>query len=202
MTISLDDILAQDSMYRRHFMNTLPGPRGVHLIGTKGHRGNENLGVFSSVVHLQASPPLLGFVLRPLTVPRETYHNILATRHYTINTLQASWLEAAHQTSANYPVGTSEFSATGLEIFYSDQLKAPYVARSPVKIGLEYVETHAIHGGTQFVVGRILEVILPNDEVIAETGHVNHLALESLTVAGLDTYYELKTNRQLPYART
>ncbi|MEL6274625.1 MAG: flavin reductase, partial [Bacteroidota bacterium] len=197
MTLSLADILAQDSMFRRHFMNTLPGPRGVHLIGTKGHRGNENLGVFSSVVHLQASPPMLGFVLRPLTVPRETYHNILAIGHYTINTLQPHWLEAAHRTSANYPVGVSEFTATGLQPHYSERLKAPYVAQSPVKIGLEYVETHIITGGTQFVVGKIIEVILPNEEVVADTGHINHILLESLTVAGLDTYYELKNSHKL-----
>ena len=201
MHLTLDDILAQDPMYRRHFMNTLPGPRGVHLIGTKGHRGSENLGVFSSVVHLQASPPMLGFVLRPLTVPRETYHNILATGHYTMNTLQTGWLEAAHQASANYPVGTSEFSVTGLEPYYSEQLKAPYVANSPVKIGLEYVETHAIHGGTQFVVGRVIEVILAHEAIIADTGHIDHLALESLSVVGLDTYYTPKSKQQLPYAR-
>jgi len=76
MHLSLADIMDMESMYRRNLMNTLPGPRGVHLLGTKGHNGVENLGVFSSVVHIGANPPMLGFIMRPLTVPRQTYHHI------------------------------------------------------------------------------------------------------------------------------
>lgn len=201
MTIHLADILAQENMYRRHFMNSLPGPRGVHLIATKGHRGVENVGVFSSVVHLQASPPLLGFIMRPLTVPRGTYHNILATKHYSINTLHPDWLAAAHQTSANYPLSTSEFTETGLTPVYSDTLKAPYVAESLVQIGLEYVEEHHLHGGTLFVIGKVLEVRIANEKAIAPTGHLDHAMLDTLTVAGLDTYFESKNPKRMPYAR-
>jgi flavin reductase (DIM6/NTAB) family NADH-FMN oxidoreductase RutF len=203
MTITPTDLLAQDTHYRRAFMNTLPGPRSAHLIATKGHRGSENVAVFNTIVHLQASPAMIAFVLRPLTVPRETYHNILATGHYTINTIHPTWLDAAHQTSANYPIGVSEFTEAGLETHYSKTVKAPYVANSPVKIGLEYVETHEIHGGTRLVVGRVIEIILPDEEgVIAETGHVNHGKLDSLVVAGLDTYYTLGKGRRMNYART
>ncbi|PHI20193.1 flavin oxidoreductase [Lewinellaceae bacterium SD302] len=201
MRLSLADILAKDGHFRRNFMNTLPGPRTAHLIGTKGHRGNENLGVFNTVVHLQASPPLMGFILRPLTVPRETYHNILANRHYTINTIHPDWLDAAHQSSANYPVGTSEFAATNLKAHYSEGHQAPYVAGSPVKIGLEYVETHQLHGGTSFVIGRVIEVILENEQAISESGHLNHELLETMTVAGLDRYYLPQKEQQKEYAR-
>ncbi len=200
MQLLLEDILAQDSSYRRNFINSLPGPRSLHLIGTKGHRGNENIGVFNTIVHLQASPPMLGFILRPLTVPRETYHNLLANGHYTINTVQADFLAAAHQCSANYPVGQSEFAATGLTPYYSPSLLAPYVAEAPVKIGLSYVETHQISGGTQLVVGRIVEVIVP-DEAISPEGHIDHAITQSTVVAGLDQYYQLHERQQLPYAR-
>ena len=203
MTIIPSDLSAQDPHYRRAFMNTLPGPRSAHLIATKGHRGNENVAVFNTVVHLQASPAMMAFVLRPLTVPRETYHNILATGHYTINTIHPAWLDAAHQTSANYPVGVSEFAEVGLATHYSELVKAPYVADSPVKIGLEYVETHEITGGTRLIVGRVIEIILPDETgIIAETGHVNHGKLDSLVVAGLDTYYTLDKGRRMDYART
>lgn len=202
MHLRLSDILAQESMYRRHFMNTLPGPRGVHMVGTKGYRGAENIGVFSSFVHISASsPPLLGFIMRPLTVPRDTYHNIKANKWFTINTLHPDFLEKAHQTSANYPTGTSEFAATGLTPEYSDNCLAPYVAESQVKIGLTFEEEHKISGiETFFIVGRVQEIFLP-DEAVATTGHVDHELLQTMSVAGLDHYHEVGKGKRMPYAR-
>ncbi len=200
MLLQLDDILGQESHYRRNFMNSLPGPRTAHLIATKGHRGNENIGVFNTIVHLQASPPMLGFILRPLTVARETYHNILANKHYSINTVAPTFLAAAHQCSANYPVGQSEFAATGLSPHYTNTLKAPYVAEALIKIGLEYVESHQIAGGTLLVVGRVLEVILP-EEVVGQEGHIDHQKLDTMVVAGLEQYYRLQDGARKGYAK-
>jgi flavin reductase (DIM6/NTAB) family NADH-FMN oxidoreductase RutF len=202
MHLSFDDILAQESMYRRHFMNTLPGPRGVHLVGTKGYRNAENIGVFSSFVHISASsPPLLGFIMRPLTVPRDTYHNIKANKWFTINTLHPDFMEQAHQTSANYPNGESEFAATGLTPEYTEACKAPYIGEARIKIGLTFEEEHKISGiETFFIVGRVREIILP-DEAVATTGHVDHELLQTMSVAGLDHYHEVGKGQRLPYAR-
>ena len=202
MHLSLEDILARDAMHRRNLMNSLPGPRGVHLLGTRGHRGQENLGVFSSVVHISASsPPLLGFILRPLTVPRHSYHHLKATGWFTLNTLHPDILRQAHQTSANYRLEESEFAATGLTPEYTEACRAPYVAEARVKIGLTFEEEHKITGiETLFIVGRVQEIILP-DGVVEDTGHVDHAALETLTVAGLDTYFEPKNPVRLRYPR-
>lgn len=201
MQLSLADIMAQDAMFRRHFMNTLPGPRGVHLLGTKGHRGTENLGVFSSVVHIGASPPLLGFIMRPLTVPRQTYHHIKAKGYFTLNTIVPEILAAAHQSSANYPLEESEFVATGLTPWYSETCPAPYVAESPIKIGLKLEEEHPIQAnGTLFIVGAVQEVIVP-DEMVADSGHLDHEKLKTMVVAGLDTYYQANQGQRLSYAR-
>ncbi|NJC27482.1 flavin reductase family protein [Neolewinella antarctica] len=202
MHLSLEDILAQESMYRRHFMNSLPGPRGVHLVGTKGYRGQENLGVFSSFVHISASsPPLLGFIMRPLTVPRHTYHHMKASGWFTVNTLHPDFVAQAHQTSANYPLNESEFAATGLTPEYSDACKAPYVKEASIKLGLSFEEEHKITGiETFFVVGRVREIFVP-DEAVAETGHIDHELLETMTVAGLDTYHEVGKGRRFDYAR-
>ncbi|MEL6655550.1 MAG: flavin reductase [Bacteroidota bacterium] len=201
MHLSADDFPKMERFFRRNFFNTLPGPRGLHLIGTKGHRGTENLGLFSSVVHIGATPPHLGFIMRPLTVPRHTYHHMKAQGHFTLNTIQEDILPAAHQSSANYPIEESEFAAVGLTPYYSELLKAPYVAESKVKIGLEYVEDHYLKSNdTLFVVGKIIEVILP-DEAVAESGHVEHNLLDTLTVAGLDTYFKTEQVARLGYAR-
>jgi flavin reductase (DIM6/NTAB) family NADH-FMN oxidoreductase RutF len=187
--------------YRRNYYNTLPGPRSVHLIGTLGHRGTENLGVFSSVIHLGANPALLGFHLRPLTVPRHTYHHLKANGWFTINTLHPDILERAHQTSANYELKESEFAAVGLTPEYSEQCKAPYVKESRVKIGLTFEEEHHIAANdTLLIIGRVQEVFVP-DEAVDDTGHVNHELLDTLAVTGLETYHRIHDGKRMSYAR-
>ncbi|MEZ4983772.1 MAG: flavin reductase [Saprospiraceae bacterium] len=200
MQLTTTEIPTLDKQYRRNFFNTLPGPRGVHLIGTKGHKGVENLGLFSSVVHIGATPPLLGVIVRPLTVPRHTYHHIKAKGYYTLNTIHPEILRQAHQASAHYPIETSEFAATGLTPWYSDAIPVPYVAESLVKIGLKWVEEHTIAAnGTLFLVGEVVEVLLP-DDCVSDEGHVNHELLNTLTVSGLDTYFSVEQIARLPYA--
>lgn len=192
---------AWDAAYRRDLINTLPGPRALHLIGTLGPRKLPNLGLFSSVVHLGAAPPLLGFVLRPLTVPRHTYHHLKAQGCFTINSVHPAILPQAHQCSANYPLEVSEFEATGLTPHYGTAHAAPYVAESAVKIGLHYVEEHHIRANdTLLIVGEIIELILP-DEAVAPSGHIDHSLLDTLAVAGLDTYFATRPLGRLPYAR-
>ena len=201
MHLTLEELLDRPAAYRRDLLNTLPGPRSVHLVGTKGYKGTENLAVFNSVVHIGASPPLLGFIMRPLTVPRHTYHHIRANKWFTLNTLHPDFLEAAHQTSANYGIKESEFAATGLTPEYSERCKAPYVKESPIKLGLKLEEEYPIQAnGTIFLIGRVQEIFVP-DEAVAESGHVDHQLLKTLTVAGLDTYQQTTDSVRLSYAR-
>ena len=201
MTLTEADFPTLDSEFRRHFFNTLPGPRGVHLLATRGYKGQENVAVFSSVIHIGARPPLLGFLMRQLTVPRQTYHHIQANKWFTLNTIQPKFLHPAHQTSANYELFESEFTATGLTPEYLGASKAPYVAESPVKIGLTLEEEHLVRAnGTRLLIGRIRELFLP-DEAVADSGHVDHVLLQTMTVAGLDTYHEVGPAHELPYAR-
>lgn len=200
-SISLEDILSVEPFYRRHLINTITGFKGVHLIGTVSHRGTTNLGVFNSVVHLGATPPLLAFIIRPLTVPRHTYHNIKARGYFTINHIHEEILKQAHQTSANYDVKTSEFEAAGLTPQYTDTHPAPYVRESRIKLGLEYVEEHHIRANdTIMLVGKIVEILLP-EEALTVNGHLRPERWGSLGVVGLDAYYRAEKVAQMEYAR-
>ena len=184
-----------------HLMNTISGIKGAHLLGTLSHKGIPNLGVFSSIVHLGANPPLLGFIMRPLTVPRHTYHNIKAKGYFTLNSIHPSFLAQAHQCSANYPVEESEFEQVGLTPFNTETHPAPYVKESPIKLGLEWVEEHPIQAnGTLFIVGKIVEILFP-EAAMAPSGHILHDQLETVAVSGLDTYYKVGDRQQLAYAR-
>ena len=118
-----------------------------------------------------------------------------------VNNVTKEIYRKAHQTSANYPEQVSEFKACELTPHFSDQISAPYVAESPLKIGLQLEETHAIQAnGNTFVVGRIIEIIYP-DQVVDENGHIDLSELTAMGVCGLEDYYTLEKKERLPYAR-
>jgi len=190
-----------DRHQRRNFVNTLSGIRSTQLIGTQSPDGINNLGLFNSVVHIGATPPSLGFIMRPLTVVRQTYNHLKSLGHYTFNQVHEDIYQQAHQASAKYPTDQSEFTATGLTPQFGKHCKAPYVQEAYIKIGLEFAEEHYIQiNHTWLIVGRIIEVILP-ENAINDTGHVDTAAFQGIGVSGLDTYYQLKHKKTLPYAR-
>lgn len=73
MIFTKDDISQLNSRIRGRLINSATGYKSANLIATKSKEGQPNVAVFSSVVHIGAHPPILGFVLRPTTVPRHTY---------------------------------------------------------------------------------------------------------------------------------
>lgn len=199
MVITLEHILAMEKQHRTNLINSLPGVRGANLIGTIGKDNVTNLAIFNSVMHIGAHPPLMGFIMRPVSVPRGTYQNIKDTGYFTINHVTESFYKQAHQTSARYE--TSEFEATGLTPFYSDTLPAPFVKESPVKIGLKFVEEHLITANqTLLIIGEVQEIHL--EEGAFNENHILQLAnTGSIGVNGLETYYRVEKIAELPYAK-
>jgi flavin reductase (DIM6/NTAB) family NADH-FMN oxidoreductase RutF len=199
--ISIDEVLEMERLARMRLINGISGMKSVNLVGTVDQVGHTNLALFNSAVHIGANPPYLGMIFRPLTVRRDTYNNIKATGVYTINHVHAGIRERAHQTSANFPAGVSEFEACGLTPEITSALQAPYVAESRVKIGLAYEEEHKIHvNGTILLVGRVLEIRLP-EQILGEDGYVDLAAGGSLALTGLDGYHEVGPPVRLPYTR-
>ena len=118
-------------------INSITGYKPANLIATKSQSGITNVAVFSSVVHYGSAPPILGFVLRPTTVRRHTFDNIIETGYYTINHINEAIVEDAHHTSAKYPKDVSEFNKTGLEEVYNNDFYAPFVKQSTIKMGMK-----------------------------------------------------------------
>jgi flavin reductase (DIM6/NTAB) family NADH-FMN oxidoreductase RutF len=133
--ISSDDIRIMESRKRAHFINSLGGFKSVSLVGTVDKFSAENLAIFSSIVHLGASPALIALIFRPSPPERDTLRNILDTGFYSINHINDEIYKKAHQTAAKYEAGHSEFDATGLNPEYKNDFIAPFVAESKVQIG-------------------------------------------------------------------
>jgi len=200
-TITLDMLAGMERIPRMHLINTLSGVRALHLLGTIDRQDRNNLAPFNSVVHIGSNPASLGFILRPMTVARHTYQNIMDRKYFTLNAVSGDQVAAAHQASAKYDAGVSEFDACGFSAEYSDAHPAPYMAGSPVQIGLRFEESHHIKiNGTWLIVGAVQEIRLA-DGAQAETGHIQHDALGIASVSGLDSYYDVALIDRYAYAR-
>lgn len=195
------DILKIEKLYRIALVNSLSGFKSANLIGTVSSEGKTNLAIFNSVIHVGANPPLLGFLMRPVSVERHTYINIKETNYFTINHIHKEIFKQAHQTSARYDKKTSEFEACNLTPEYTETIKVPYVKESKIKIGLKFLEDQEIKSNkTIFIVGEILEIILP-DEVVVEDGFVDIEKAGTVAISGLDSYHETKRIARLSYAK-
>lgn len=188
MTFTLNDILAWDQKYRIRFINSISGYKAVHLIGTQNSSGQTNLAIFNSIVHIGASPPLIGFILRPVTVERHTYANILETGCYTINHVHKSFVKNAHFTSASFSKEESEFDKCNLTPQHVDNFPAPFVQESKIKVGLRLKEDILIQeNGTRLIVGEIQNIVI-DEQVIEADGQLDLEVAHDVCVTGLNHY--------------
>ena len=199
--LNTKDFEKMERRFRATFFNSVSGYKSVNLIGTSDEKGHTNLAVFNSIFHLGANPPLIGFIVRPHTVERHTFENIIETKEFTINHIAADFFKKAHQTSAKYPREISEFEACDLTAEFIENFKAPFVAESNIKFGLKFVDKKDIEqNGTIFMIGQIEKVILGGD-YIGEDGFVDLEKAESVTCVGLDAYYKPEKLARLSYAQ-
>ncbi len=198
-TLTPADMAGMDRFYRANLVNSLSGFKSVNLVGTISGEGKTNLAIFSQVFHLGANPPLVGMVVRPDSVERHTLHNLLATGFFTLNHVRENFYRQAHQTSARYEI--SEFEACGFTPQFTGALPAPYVAESYVKMGLQFEQRTDIPlNGTILIIGRIVEVMLPN-ECLGPDGYVDIEKAGTVTGSALDGYHTTQRLARLAYAK-
>lgn len=198
---AVEDFTQWERFYRAMFFNSIGGYKSANLIGTQDKHGHHNLATFFSVTHVGANPPYLGLLFRHHTVERHTLENLRATKAFTVNSIQAEMLPAAHQCSAKYDRTTSEFSATGLTPFQLASFPAPAVAESAVQIACEPVEEQQIQvNDTLFVVGAIRAVRLRQD-LLQTDGLVALDKASALCINSLENYYLPRHEAHLGYAR-
>lgn len=201
MNFNQSHIQAMEKRYRTTFINSLPGYKCLHMLGTVNTNGNTNLGLFNSVFHVGANPALLGMIFRPDGDDHDSLENILQTGVYTLNNVLPQWYEQAHQASARFPSGYSEFKPCGFEEFYLDNFKAPFVSESSIRMGMELRDKIDIRlNGTTMIIGEIMHAIL-QDGIVASDGYVDHIKAGTITVAGLDSYFTTEPLGRLPYAK-
>ena len=199
--ITYEQMMNMEKQERVHFVNSLGGFKSIGLIGTQNKIGQTNLAIVDSIIHIGSNPPLFGMIFRPGIVERHTLENILETNFYTINHINESIYKQAHQTSARYDRGISEFDVTDLNPEYKNDFLAPFVGESHVQLAMELREKIDLSiNNTTLIIGEVKVVYFPED-CLQKDGFLDIEKSESITCSGLDSYH--KTNRidRLSYAK-
>ncbi len=187
--------------FRANFINSLSGYKSANLIGTCNGSRHTNLAIVTSVFHVGANPPLMGMLMRPHTVTRDTLGNIKEQGYYTINAVPVNLYAQAHQTSARYTPEQSEFDHCGFTPRWQDDFAAPFVAESPMAIGLRLETIQKIEANqTELVIGRIERVLL-DEQAVEEDGTIDISQLSLACVSGLDTYHQASGIAKMAYAK-
>ena len=199
--IPSNDLREMSKIYRLNLVNSITGYKSAHLLGSVSKEGNENVAIFSSVIHLGSNPALIGFIIRPTSVPRHTYSNIISTKTFTLNAIVNSQISDAHHTSAKYPENISEFEKTDLKVEKKDGWNVPFVKDSPIQIGCRYQnEYHIKENGTIMIVASIEDIYL-SESLLLSDGWVQLDKGNIVAINGLDGYANPKLLDRLPYAR-
>ena len=200
-TYDLSEITSWERFYRANFINSLTGFKSVNLIGTINDVGQTNLGIFSSVVHIGSNPPLIGYINRPLKAAPHTLANIKATGIYTLNHVHPSFIQQAHQTSAKYDVGVSEFEEVGLTPEFHENIVAPFVKESKIKYALSLQEIIPIKlNDTFLVIGKVFSIHIEND-IVSNDGYIHLDKVNSICSNGIDGYYTTELLDRFQYAK-
>lgn len=201
MIVKKEEIYSWNSKYRLKFINSLSGYKGVHLVGTKDNNEHANLAIFNSIIHISSEPARIGLIMRPLTVRRDTYKNIIDTDYYTINHVHKSFFEQAHFTSTKLTPDQSEFYFCNLREEYNQNFHAPFVGESTIKMGLKLIEDIEIkESQCRLIIGEV-QFVDTQEEYIEEDGQLDLEKANDVCITGLNQYSSVKKMANIPHAR-
>ena len=157
-------ILAELSVPERYQLLTrVVAPRPIAWVSSLDPQGRGNLAPFSFFTVGGANPA--SCVICPVNrrdgSHKDSLNNIRATGCYAIALINRELVEAANQTSREYPPHTDEFDAVGLTRLPGLAIDAPGVAESPVNLECRL---HQIveHGqgplASHYIIGEVLSI--------------------------------------------
>ncbi|UFH35895.1 flavin reductase family protein [Flavobacterium acetivorans] len=199
--LSTEDFSKMERIERLNLINSCTGYKSANLIATQSIDGKSNIAIFSSVTHLGSDPALIGFIVRPTTVPRDTYKNIKETGYFTVNHVTESMIADAHHTSANYAPGISEFEKTNLEEEYKEHINIPFAKGSPIQLYCKYVNEYYIAENDTIHVIASIENIFFEENLRHDDGWLQIDKGNVVALNGLDGYCLPKLIDRFQYAR-
>ncbi|MBC7440102.1 MAG: flavin reductase [Flavobacterium sp.] len=199
--ISKAVISEMEKIERLNLINSSTGYKSANLIATKSVDEITNVAIFSSITHLGSNPAMIGFIVRPNTVPRDTYKNIRETGFFTVNHINQKIIADAHHTSANYDSDISEFNKTDFEEEYKNDLEIPFVKDSPVQLYCKYLNEYHIKENDTIHIIASIEHLFFDENLQHKDGWLQLDKANVVTINGLDGYCLPKLIDRFQYAR-
>jgi len=140
-------------------------PAPVWCIGSYNADGKPNVMTASWVGICCSKPPAVTVSLRKATY---TYHNIMATRAFTISVPSQKYAREADFFGMVSGKNISKFEATGFTPAKATKVNAPYVGEFQMVLECQVIHTYEIGLHTQFI-GEILEV-MADEAIMGENG--------------------------------
>ncbi|MCX8113025.1 MAG: flavin reductase family protein [Bacteroidia bacterium] len=185
------DLERADRGWRINFINCLIGVKNLHVLITRNTNRTYNAAIFNSGLHLGSSPPFVGFLLRPTTVPRHTYENLRLYPFATLNAVSEGFYKKAHQTHLKLPYGESELDLFGLALDEGIDEDIPYLTESPLRARLRLVEEHLLTMNQT----RLLVFAVETVHIAIEPDSDGFFRLDDLHLvagSGCDAYWQVK----------
>ncbi|MDO9379583.1 MAG: flavin reductase family protein [Nocardioidaceae bacterium] len=152
-------------------LNSVVVPRPIAWISSVSADGVDNLAPHSFFTVASTSPPIVQFT----SVGRkDSLTNIEASGEFVVALTPEPLFEQVNATGTDFPPGTSEFDAVGLEREPSLRVSAPRVAASPV--ALECVLHSTVSFGSSTVVfGRVVHAVVDEDALDGDHPEITRL---------------------------
>ena len=201
IALATEELEKLEKVTRLNLINSCTGYKSANLLATTSKEGITNVAIFSSVTHLGSSPAMIGFIVRPTTVPRDTYKNIKETGYFTINHITKDIIADAHHTSANYDDTVSEFDKTNLEAEFKDGINIPFVKGSPVQLYCKYLNEYYIKENNTIHIIASIEKLFYDENLKHKDGWLQLDKGNVIALNGLDGYCLPQLVDRFEYAR-
>lgn len=173
--------LSQKELYKLLIGCILPRPIG--FVSTQSVEGQLNLAPFSFFTGVCSTPPTLLFCPTAKgpegNEKKDTLANVEATGEFVVNVVSEPIVQPMVQTSAEYPLGVSEFLESGLTPSVSVKVKPPGVLESPIRMECilnQVVRVGEGPGSGNIVIGTIVYFHIRED--LYDNGRVDTLKLQ------------------------
>jgi flavin reductase (DIM6/NTAB) family NADH-FMN oxidoreductase RutF len=181
--------LPREAFYR--LLTALVVPRPIAWVSSTTPDGTDNLAPHSFFNVACVTPPVVQF---SSVGRKDSLRNIEETGEFVVNLAPERLFEQINDTATDFPRGTSEFDAAGVEREPSLRVKPPRVAASPA--ALECVLHSTVRLGDSTVVfGRVVHAAVSDDVLV--DGHPEAERLRPLTRMGRNEWATLGEVREI-----
>ncbi len=157
-------------------LTNLVVPRPIAWITSQGADGVVNLAPFSFFNAVSADPiyVVVSIGHRDDGSPKDTARNILGSGEFVVNLITEELLAAMNVSAADFPAGSSELAAAGLQPAASTRIAVPRVAEAQASMECRLHSSQPL-GENVLIIGEVLMFHVA-DALIGPRMHVNGFA--------------------------